>query len=154
MSFPTPSLTLLLTPLVKLHLAFITLHYIRPMQSVAQFHFLAHSGTSLIGAILLLAIYYNIRRRFSAQIGEEGSFLRVDKGLIYLSFALFTWVASGFWGYASSLCNVRPRIDIALQNLFSILNNIFFLLALIISTMHRNSFTAISVVDGFSQSSY
>ncbi len=100
------------------------------MQSVAQFHFLAHSGTSLIGAILLLAIYYNIRRRFSAQIGEEGSFLRVDKGLIYLSFALFTWVASGFWGYASSLWDVRPGIDIAFQNLFSILNNIFFLLAL------------------------
>lgn len=68
------------------------------MQQVEQFHFLAHSGTSLIGAILLLAIYYNIRRRFSAQIGDEGSFLHVDKGLIFLSFALFTWVVSGFWG--------------------------------------------------------
>lgn len=100
------------------------------MEQVAQFHFLAHSGTSLIGAILLVAIYYNIRRRFSAQIGDEGSFSRVDKGLIFLSCALFTWVASGFWGYVSPIWQVEPKVDIALQNVFSILNNIFFLLAL------------------------
>ena len=100
------------------------------MQQVAQFHFLAHSGISLIGAILILAIYYNIRRRFRAQMSEDGNFLRVDKGLIFLSCALLTWVASGFWGYASALWDIRPAIDIALQNVFSILNNIFFLLAL------------------------
>lgn len=100
------------------------------MQPVAQFHFLAHSGISLIGAILLFAIYYNIRRRFSAQIEEEQNFLRVDKGLIFLSFALFTWVAAGIWGYAFSLSQISREVDFAFQIAFSLLNNIFFLLAL------------------------
>lgn len=100
------------------------------MQPVAQFHFLAHSGISLIGAILLFAIYYNIRRRFSAQIEDEENFLRVDKGLIFLSFALFTWVAAGIWGYAFSLSQISREVDFAFQIAFSLLNNIFFLLAL------------------------
>ncbi|NEN22905.1 hypothetical protein G3O08_05260 [Cryomorpha ignava] len=100
------------------------------MQPVAQFHFLAHSGISLIGAILLFAIYYNIRRRFSAQIEDEENFLRVDKGLIFLSFALFTWVAAGIWGYAFSLSQINREVDFAFQIAFSLLNNIFFLLAL------------------------
>ena len=100
------------------------------MQPVAQFHFLAHSGISFIGAILLFAIYYNIRRRFSAQIGDEGSFLRVDKGLSYLGFALLAWVLSGAWGYTASLFLIKHGIDFAFQIAFSFLNNIFFLLAL------------------------
>lgn len=100
------------------------------MQPVAQFHFLAHSGISFIGAILLFAIYYNIRRRFSAQIGDEGNFLRVDKGLIYLGFALLAWVLSGAWGYTASLFPVKHEVDFAFQIAFSFLNNIFFLLAL------------------------
>jgi len=101
------------------------------MQSVAQFYFLAHSAISLIGAILLLAIYHNIRRRFRAQIGDEGSHSRVDRGLLYLSFALFTWVVAGIVGFfhaiSDSPWDVSPMI---VTNLFSVFNNAFFLIAL------------------------
>lgn len=101
------------------------------MEAVAQFHFLAHSAISLIGAILLLAIYYNIKRRFSAQIGEDGNYTRVDRGLLYLSFALTTWVVAGFWNYFQGVSNIdHENIDLLLANLFSIFNNLFFLLAL------------------------
>ena len=101
------------------------------MQSVVQFYFLAHSAISLIGAILLLAIYYNIRRRFRAQIGDEGSHSGVDRGLLYLSFALFTWVVAGVSGFFYSVSDTAWLISpMIVTNLFSVFNNAFFLIAL------------------------
>lgn len=105
--------------------------YFAVMQSVAQFYFLAHSAISLIGAVLLLAIYHNIRRRFRTQIADEGSHSRVDRGLLYLSFALFTWVVAGISDYAHSISDTAWVVSpMVLNNLFSVFNNVFFLIAL------------------------
>ncbi|MDF1696747.1 MAG: hypothetical protein P1U56_12975 [Saprospiraceae bacterium] len=101
------------------------------MNDVIQFHNLSHIFISLIGATLLLVIYFNIRKRFS-QILEEGEKQkRVDRGLLYLSLAMFVWVCSGLWAYLGS----RFSFDTAFVfqvgvNLLSIVNNMFLLLAL------------------------
>jgi len=101
------------------------------MKEVAIFHTLAHLSIAFIGAILLLAIWYNIRKRFNNRLEEDGSLLRIDKGLVYLSLALFVWVGSGTWGYLGSLWNFSQTTTYLLGvSLFSTLNNLFLLLAL------------------------
>lgn len=62
------------------------------MTDVIQFHNLTHTFISLFGAILLLAIYYNIRKHFQTILEEDDTQKRVDKGLMYLSLAMIVWV--------------------------------------------------------------
>lgn len=100
------------------------------MSEVAQFHSLAHIFISFIGAILLLAIWYNIRKRFRQTLEEEDNQKRVDKGLLYLSLAMFVWVVSGTWAYLSGTFAFSYIINSLGISLFSILNNLFILLAL------------------------
>lgn len=106
------------------------------MKEVALFHSLAHSCLAFIGAILLLAIWYNIRKRFQNRLEEEDAQQRVDKGLLYLSLALFVWVGSGLWGCLPlfSTTDQAPLVNNTLYllgvSLFSTLNNLFILLAL------------------------
>ena len=101
------------------------------MKEVAIFHTLAHLSIAFIGAILLLAIWYNIRKRFNNRLEEDDSLLRIDKGLVYLSLALFVWVGSGTWGYMGTLGNFSQTTAYLLGvSLFSTLNNLFLLLAL------------------------
>ncbi|MEO1623914.1 MAG: hypothetical protein AAFV25_02060 [Bacteroidota bacterium] len=101
------------------------------IQEVARFHHLAHIFISLTGAVLLLAIWYNIRRRFRQILEEDDSQMRVDKGLLYLSLAMFVWVLSGCWAYGGGVLQAEGRISFQLGiNLFSTLNNLFLLLAL------------------------
>ncbi|MEM9548715.1 MAG: hypothetical protein AAGA77_22210 [Bacteroidota bacterium] len=101
------------------------------MTEVTQFHNLSHIFISLIGAILLLAIYYNIRKRFRQILEEDENQKRVDRGLLYLSLAMFVWVASGSWAFVA----IRYGFDDGIiyqagVNLLSIVNNMFFLLAI------------------------
>jgi hypothetical protein len=101
------------------------------MTEVTQFHNLSHIFISLIGAILLLAIYYNIRKRFKQILEEDEKQKRVDRGLLYLSLAMFVWVVSGIWAYLGILYGFE--VSFAYQvgvNLFSIVNNMFILLAI------------------------
>lgn len=101
------------------------------MSEVAQFHNLSHIFISLIGAILLLAIYYNIRKRFSQILEEDVSIKRVDKGLLYLSFGLIVWVLAGIWAYASNHFSFESTTTYQLGvNILSTINNLFWLLAL------------------------
>lgn len=98
---------------------------------VAKFYSLAHLFISLIGGVLLLAIWYNIRRRFRYILEEEDSQKRVDKGLLYLSLAMFVWVASGAWNYLGETLDFKSEISFQVGiSLFSILNNLCLLLAL------------------------
>ncbi|MCT4697979.1 hypothetical protein [Tenacibaculum haliotis] len=101
------------------------------MSEVTQFHNLLHIFISFIGAILLLAIYYNIRKRFK-QVLEEGSTLkRVDKGLLYLSFGMLIWVISGIWAYTAGYFKfIETSIYQIGVNILSTINNLFWLLAL------------------------
>ncbi len=101
------------------------------MTAVTQFHNLAHIFISLIGAILLLAIYYNIRKRFRKILEEEQNQKRVDKGLLFLSLSLFVWVVAGLWSILGHQFSFIEGFGYQIgKYLFSILNNMFILMAL------------------------
>lgn len=101
------------------------------MNEVTQFHNLSHIFISLIGAILLLAIYYNIRKRFRQILEEDEKQKRVDKGLLYLSLALFVWVASGTWAFLGNRYGIEGFLIYEIGvNILSIVNNMFLLLAI------------------------
>ena len=101
------------------------------MTEFAQFYFLSHIFISLIGATLLIAIWHNIRQRFRQLLEEDETQKRVDKGLLYLSFATFVWVFSGIWSYAGSVFNFEDSNSFQFGiHLFSIVNNMLLLLAL------------------------
>lgn len=82
---------------------------------------------SLIGGSLILSIFYNIRQKFLRVIEEDESRLRVDKGLMFLGLSVLMWVILGIWG----LLHIDNELIASLGiNVFSILNNLFILLAL------------------------
>lgn len=101
------------------------------MREVEQFYILAHMLISAIGAILLLAIWYNIKTRYRRLLEEDNSHQRVDKGLVYLSSALIVWVVSGTWTWVHS--DFGFGSELVYQSglaLCSTANNLFILLAL------------------------
>lgn len=101
------------------------------MSEVTQFHNLSHIFISLIGALLLLAIYYNIRKRFQ-QVLEEGSTIkRVDRGLLYFSCGMLVWVVSGTWALLANYYTFEQTLTYQIGvNILSTINNLFWLLAL------------------------
>ncbi len=101
------------------------------MSDITYFHLLAHIFISFIGGILLLAIWYNIRKRFRPILEEGTNEKRVDKGLLFLSLAMFTWVLSGLWGLLGHQYGFADTAvaDVGTR-LFSIVNNLFLLLSL------------------------
>jgi hypothetical protein len=106
---------------------------------VKEFYILAHICISFTGSLLLLAIWYNINKRFRSVLQENDSKKRIDKGLLYLSMAIFIWVISGCWEYfgtLSSSTGVRAFVAAYYRegvSLLSILNDLFLLLALFYS---------------------
>ena len=70
------------------------------MSEVSLFYALTHIFISLIGGVLLFAIWYNIRKRFIHLLEENESEKRIDKGLLFLSLALFVWAIQAV-GYIS-----------------------------------------------------
>ncbi|CAM1349025.1 MULTISPECIES: hypothetical protein [Tenacibaculum] len=101
------------------------------MSEVTQFHNLSHIFISLIGAVLLLAIYYNIRKRFFSVLEDGNGIKRVDKGLLYFSFGMLVWVFSGSWGLIANYFNFQDTLSYQIGiNILSTINNLFWLLAL------------------------
>jgi hypothetical protein len=101
------------------------------MTDVIRFHILAHIVISFTGALLLLAIWYNISDRFKQILQEDNSPKRVDKGLLYLSLAIFVWVIAGCWAYLGNEYHFAGASYFATgNNLFSIANDLFLFLAL------------------------
>jgi hypothetical protein len=101
------------------------------MTDVIRFHILAHIIISFTGALLLLAIWYNISDRFKQVLQEDNSPKRVDKGLLYLSLAIFVWVIAGCWAYAGNEFHFSQTLYFKTANsLFSIANDLFLFLAL------------------------
>lgn len=107
---------------------------------VKAFYILAHIFISFTGALLLLAIWYNINKRFKSLLQEKDSKKRLDKGLLYLSLSIFVWVLAGCWEYLGSLSTFSNGLrefvisySKEANNLFSILNDMFLLLALFYS---------------------
>lgn len=101
------------------------------MADVVKFHILAHILISFTGALLLLAIWYNISDRFRHILEEDNSPKRLDKGLLYLSLAIFVWVAAGGWSYLGYAFHFAGTMYFQTgNNLFSITNDLFLFLAL------------------------
>ncbi len=101
------------------------------MTEVAEFYLLSHIFISFIGAVILIALWFYIRKQFKQILEEDTSQKRVDKGLLYLSLAMFIWVISGIWGYASHQFSFSESAMYQVGvNLLSISNNLFLLLAL------------------------
>lgn len=101
------------------------------MSQVTQFHNLLHICISFIGAVLLLAIYYNIRKRFKSVLEEGSSIKRVDRGLLYLSFGMLVWVISGIWAFTANYLETENTVSYQIGvNILSTVNNLFWLLAL------------------------
>jgi hypothetical protein len=101
------------------------------MTDVIQFHILAHILISFTGALLLLAIWYNISDRFKQILQEDNSPKRVDRGLLYLSLAIFVWVVAGCWAYMGHAFSFSQTLYFKTgNNLFSIVNDLFLFLAL------------------------
>jgi len=101
------------------------------MSNVIQFHNLSHTFISLIGTILLLTIHFNIRKRFKPILEEEEAQNRVDKGLLHLGLAMFTWVLAGLWAALGVHYKFTNGYSYQIGvNLFSIINNAFLLFAL------------------------
>ena len=72
-----------------------------------------------------------VGQRFIQLLEENESEKRVDKGLLFLSVALFLWAFSGCWVYFGNNTNFAQTIPYQIGvNLFSVLNNISLLLAL------------------------
>ncbi len=100
------------------------------MSELNQFYILAHIGISFIGAVLLLALWYNINKNFKRLLLEDDNQKRLDKGLVYISMSIFVWVISGMWTLlASGLGWSTMTLQIGI-NLLSTLNNLLLLLAL------------------------
>ena len=95
-----------------------------------EFYLLSEIFISLIGALLLLAIWSAVQRYFKNQLSHEISIKRVDKGLIYLSLSLFVWSSSAVLTFMSSASTDSEWITLISQNIFSILNSLFLILAL------------------------
>lgn len=101
------------------------------MTYVSEFYYLSHIFISLIGAILLLALWFNIRKRFKIILEEDDTQKRVDKGLLYLSLSMFIWVVSGCWSYFGNFFSFESTTTFQFGiHLLSIVNNMFLLLAL------------------------
>lgn len=101
------------------------------MVEVTEFYILSHIFISFIGAILLIAIWYNIRQRFKHILEENDTQKRVDKGLLYLSFAMFVWVLSGCWAHTGHSLSFKGTNSYQFGiHFLSIVNNMFLLLAL------------------------
>lgn len=101
------------------------------MSPVEKFHILSQVFISFVGGVLLLAIWYNIRQRFNKILEEDENQKRVDKGLLYLSLAMFIWVLSGVWQYGVDLFAISETMaNQTGRSLLSTLNNMFLLLAM------------------------
>lgn len=101
------------------------------MNNVELFHDFAHVIISFFGAVILLVLYLNIRKRFSDRMDESEEEGRVDKGLLYLSLSMFVWVVAGLCSLNINWFDGSKSTGFQLlSSILSLLNNLFLLLAL------------------------
>ena len=101
------------------------------MNQLTQFHNLSHVFISFIGAVLLFAIYYNIKKRFKAVLEEGILEKRVDKGLLYFACGMLVWVVAGLVAYTVTYFQLANSLGYQISvNILSTINNLFWLLAL------------------------
>jgi len=94
------------------------------------FYLVSEIFISLIGGVLLLAIWMSVQRQFKNQFIHEITVKRVDKGLLYLSLSLFVWSFSGVITFFNMEYTINNWLILLSQNVFSIFNSLFLILTL------------------------
>lgn len=95
-----------------------------------QFYLITELLISLIGGFLLLSIWLVIQNKFKQKLTSEISVKRFDKGLLFISFSVFVWSFSSLLILVFTQFNTSNWIILISQNMFSILNSLFLILAL------------------------
>ncbi len=95
-----------------------------------QFYLIAEFLIALIGGFLLLAIWLVVQKQFSAKLSTEISIKRFDKGLLFISLSIFVWALSSLLILIFNTYQTNNWVTIISQNMFSILNSLFLILAL------------------------
>src|SRR6478672_5209546 len=95
-----------------------------------QFYLITELLISLIGGFLLLSIWLVVQDKFKQKLTSEIAVKRFDKGLLYLSFSVFVWSFSSLLTLVFNNFNTSSWIILISQNMFSILNSLFLILAL------------------------
>ncbi len=95
-----------------------------------QFYLITELLISLIGGFLLLSIWLVIQNKFKQKLTSEISVKRFDKGLLFISFSVFVWSFSSLFILVFTKFNTNNWIILISQNMFSILNSLFLILAL------------------------
>ncbi len=94
------------------------------------FYILSEIFISLIGAGLLFAIWTAIQKKFKYKLSHEITIKRIDKGLLYLSLSLLVWFFSALITYLNLRIFKNDWLILVSQNIFSIANSLFLILAL------------------------
>lgn len=95
-----------------------------------QFYLIAELFISLIGGFLLLSIWLVIQKKFQQKLISEISIKRFDKGLLFISFSVFVWSLSSLLILVFTKFNTSGWVILISQNMSSILNSMFLILAL------------------------
>lgn len=95
-----------------------------------QFYLITELLISLIGGFLLLSIWLVVQNKFKQKLTSEISIKRFDKGLLFISFSVFVWSFSSFLILIFMVYHINNWIVLISQNMFSILNSLFLILAL------------------------
>lgn len=95
-----------------------------------QFYLITELLISLIGGFLLLSIWLVVQNKFKQKLTSEISVKRFDKGLLFISFSVFVWSFSSLLILVFNKFNTNEWIILISQNMFSILNSLFLILAL------------------------
>lgn len=95
-----------------------------------QFYLITEFLISLIGGFLLLAIWLVVQNKFKQKLTSEISIKRFDKGLLFISFSVFVWAISSLLILIFNTYHINNWITLIFQNMFSILNSLFLILAL------------------------
>lgn len=95
-----------------------------------QFYLITELLISLIGGFLLLSIWLAVQDKFKQKLTSEIAVKRFDNGLLYISFSVFVWSLSSLLTLIFNRFNTDGWIILICQNMFSILNSLFLILAL------------------------
>jgi len=95
-----------------------------------QFYLFTEFLIALIGGFLLLAIWLVVQKQFRQKLTSEISIKRFDKGLLFISLSVFVWAFSPVLILVFNTYHINNWVTIISQNMFSILNSLFLILAL------------------------
>jgi hypothetical protein len=95
-----------------------------------QFYLFTEFLIALIGGFLLLAIWLVVQKKFSKKLTSEIAIKRFDKGLLFISLSVFVWALLSLLILVFNTYRISNWLTIISQNMFSILNSLFLILAL------------------------